>query len=126
MPDTPRTTFDRIAALRLAQECALEQANVAQEQHDQALAETEYADGQAGSDYMRTAVAEARQRAQRHSARSSEAGRLAEMWSRVSAALAASPDSGPAAYDLTVQLDPKDVSKELARHVQTLHRPDRA
>lgn len=126
MPDAPSTTFDRLAALRLAQECALEQAHIAQEQHDQALAETEYADDRADSNYMRTAVAEARQRAQRHTARSSEAGRLAEMWSRVSTALAVSPDSGPATYDLTVQLDPKDVGKELARHVQTLHRPDRA
>lgn len=123
MPDTPRTTFDRIAALRLAQEHALEQAHTAQEQHDQALTETAYADDRAGSDYMRTAVAEARQRAQLHSARSSEAGRLAEMWSRVSAALAVDPDSGPAMYDLIVQLDPKHVGEQLARRVETLRRP---
>ncbi|MEU9661909.1 hypothetical protein [Streptomyces chartreusis] len=126
MPDTPSTTFDRLAALRLAQERALEQAHIAQEQHDHALAQTAYADGHAGSDYLRTAVAEARQRAQLHSAHSSEAGRLAEMWARVSTALAVSPDSGPATYDLTVQLDPKDVGKELARHVQTLRSPGTA
>ncbi|EGX60108.1 hypothetical protein SZN_09306 [Streptomyces zinciresistens K42] len=122
MPDT----FNRTTALRLAQQHAFEHARTAQEQHDQALTETKYADERADNDYMRTAVAEARQRAQHHNTRSNQAGRLAEMWARVSTALATSPDgtdTAPTAYDLTVQLDPNDVTQTLARRVHTQRQP---
>jgi hypothetical protein len=115
MPTTPPTDFDRAAALEAAQQQAYENAQAAQKHHAQAAEQTQYADARAGSDYLRQAVAEARQEAQRHSVCTTEAARLADMWARVAVALAAGTDTRTATYDLNVQLDPKSDGEELVR-----------
>lgn len=118
MPTTP-PTFDRATALTTAQQLAYEHAQAAQKHHTQALEETAYADERRGNDYQRAAVTEALQRAQGHASRTADSARLADMWARVAQALAHGTDSRPAAYDLHVQLDPKDVGEELARQLRT-------
>ncbi|MET9099957.1 hypothetical protein [Streptomyces antibioticus] len=124
MPDAPPTDFDRIAALRIAQQLAFENAHAAQQHYGQAVERTEHADARTRSDYLRQAVAEARQTAQRHEAQTTEHARLAEVWATVATALAAGTDGRPATYDLTVQVDPKGIGEELQRQLRQYRRPE--
>ncbi|MFE1925813.1 hypothetical protein ACFW91_24980 [Streptomyces asoensis] len=124
MPDTPPTSFDRTAALRIAQQLAFENAHSAQEHHDQAAERTRYANDRAGKDFMRQAVTEARQSAQLHRDRATEHAHLADTWAHVTTALATVTDGQPAAYELSIQLDPKDVGAQLLRQISAQRRPE--
>ncbi|MEU1478901.1 hypothetical protein [Streptomyces sp. NPDC005760] len=126
MPDTTPDPVWTAEQLTAAQQAAVRWASKAEQTALDADSNDDYADERAAKPFLLDAVADARRKAQALRARSAEASRLAEMWSRVATALAARPDSQPAAYDLTVQLDPKHVGEELARHVQDLERTARS
>lgn len=126
MPDTTPDPVWAAEQLAAAQQAAVRWASKAEETALDADSNDDYADERAAKPFLLDAVADARRKAQALRARSAEASRLAEMWSRVAAALAARPDGQPAAYDLTVQLDPKHVGEELARHVRDLERTTRS
>ncbi|MET8826538.1 hypothetical protein ABZX40_41335 [Streptomyces sp. NPDC004610] len=81
----------RTEQLRRAQAFTLSWAERAETEYDWAVGHDDYARRQADSAYQHDALAHARRQATFHGVRSTEAARLAEMWSHVAAAFAAGP-----------------------------------
>lgn len=126
MPDTTPELAWTAEQLTAAQQAAVRWAATAEQTALEAASNDDYADDRASKPFMIDAVADARRKAQTYRSRSAEASRMAEMWSRVATALALSTSGQPAAYDLTVQLDPKHAGEELARHVHDVQRTTRS
>lgn len=104
--------FDPPTALGIAQHWAFHHAADAQDQYDEAEALRSRADETSIGGAL---PAKAYARAERSRA-------MAETWASVATALAGRPDGQPAAYDLTVQLDPRGIGEELVRQMRVARR----
>ncbi|MFC8361122.1 hypothetical protein ACFUIY_14765 [Streptomyces griseorubiginosus] len=122
MTDTRHDTAWLTEQLAAAQQAAVRWAATAEQTALDADSNEDYADERAAKPFLLDAVADARRKAQAYRGRSAEASRMAEMWARVATALTARPDSQPAAYDLTVQLDPQQAGQDIERHIRDLRR----
>ena len=118
MTDAQPVNFDPSAALRTAQHWAFHHANDAQDQYEAAEAIRSRAE--------ETGIGGAL--ADRAYARAERSRAMADTWATAARALAVAPGSQPAAYDLTVQLDPKDIGQDIVRQLRDLRprhpRPD--
>jgi hypothetical protein len=110
MTDARPVNFDPSAALRTAQRWAFHHANEAQDQYEQAEAIRSRAE--------ETGIGGAL--SEKAYARAERSRAMADTWATAARALAVGPGDRPTAYDLTVQVDPKDFGQELARHVRDL------
>jgi hypothetical protein len=112
MTEAQPVNFDPSTALRTAQHWAFHHANEAQDQYEQAEAIRSRAE--------ETGIGGAL--ADRAYARAERSRAMADTWATAARALAVAPGSQPATYDLTVQLDPKDIGKEVGRQIRDLRR----
>jgi len=109
MPDASPATFDRPAALRIAQEWAFHHAHTAQQHYDQALDHHTEAERLAAinAHAARTASSNRRASAQQKFQRAERARAMADTWASVATALATPPtaDGHPATYDSCLAVD---------------------
>ncbi|WP_320784180.1 hypothetical protein [Streptomyces sp. CRN 30] len=110
MPTSAPEPFDRVTALRTAQQHAYAHALAAQQHYDQA--DEHHAEAARLANIDAYAARESKDRKleqEQHERRLAEqAGAMAETWSRLTAALAvpATADGQPTTYDLHVAVDP--------------------
>ncbi|WP_406365273.1 hypothetical protein [Streptomyces sp. NBC_00645] len=123
MPDPHTHAEWQAEQHRTAQEATVEWAVKAEAAANAALQSEAYVKEKQDSQYLRQAVAEERVAAQEHSARSTSARQLAEMWARVATALRPdqAPANGePATYDIHLDLDPTTASEEIQQQLRKL------
>ncbi len=126
MTDVPPVTFDRPAALRIAQEWAFNHAHTAQQHYDQAGEHNTEAERLAAinAHAARTASSDRRTSAQQEFQRAERARAMADTWSSVATALATPPtaDGQPATYDLHVALDATGAQQALDKAAAAANR----
>lgn len=113
MTEAQPVNFDPSAALRTAQHWAFHHANDAQDEYEQAEAIRSRAE--------ETGIGGAL--SEKAYARAERSRAMADTWAAAARALAFAPGDQPAAYDLTVQVDPnvdpKDVARAVARRLSS-------